>query len=101
MRNDGNKWKGPVTVIGQDCKIVFIRHEGIYVCVQHCSCGTEFSVEGTIDKADESDRVSKTHLVANESDLESEKETLSISSYYINPQLSVTCQIKENEPLHL
>ena len=90
-RNDENKWKGPGTVIGQDGKIVFVRHGSIYVRVPPCRlirCGTEFSVEGnkgTSNKEqNESDRLSKTSLVANESDSESENETE-----------------KEHEPLNL
>ena len=90
-RNDENQWKGPGTVIGQDGKIVFVRHGSIYVCVPPCRlirCGTEFSVEGnkgTSNKEqNESDRLSKTSLVANESDSESENETE-----------------KEHEPLNL
>ena len=37
------------TVIGQDDKIVFVRHSSIYVRVSPCRfiwCVTEFSVEG-------------------------------------------------------
>ena len=77
--NDENKWKGPGTVIGQDGKIVFVWHGSIYVRVPPCRlirCGTEFSVEGnkgTSNKEqNEIDRLSKTSLVANESDSESE-----------------------------
>ena len=35
-RNDDNKWKGPGTVIGQDGKVVFVRHGSIYVRVPPC-----------------------------------------------------------------
>lgn len=32
-RDESNKWKGPGTVIGQDGKIVFVRHGNVYVRV--------------------------------------------------------------------
>ena len=60
---------------------MFVRHGSIYVRVPPCRlirCGTEFSVEGNKGannkKQNESDRLSKTSLVANESDSESENE---------------------------
>ena len=81
-RNDENKWKWPGTVIGQDGKIVFVRHSSIYVRVlprRLIMCGTEFNVKGnkgTSNKEqNESDRLSKTRLVANESDSESGNKT--------------------------
>ena len=43
-RDDDNKWKGPGTVIGQDGKVVFVRHGSIYVRVHPCRlirCGLE------------------------------------------------------------
>lgn len=45
-RDDDNKWKGPGTVLGQDGKVVFVRHGSIYVRVHPCRlirCGTEFN----------------------------------------------------------
>ena len=35
-RDDDQKWKGPGTVIGQDGKVVFVRHGSIYVRVHPC-----------------------------------------------------------------
>lgn len=35
-RDDDNKWKGPGVVIGQDGKVVFVRHGSIYVRVHPC-----------------------------------------------------------------
>ena len=35
-RDDDNRWKGPRTVIGQDGKVVFVRHGSIYVRVHPC-----------------------------------------------------------------
>ena len=32
-RENSNKWKGPGFVIGQDGKIIFVRHGSIYVRV--------------------------------------------------------------------
>ena len=31
-RDDSNRWRGPATVIGQDGKIVFVRHGSVVVC---------------------------------------------------------------------
>ncbi|VDI35391.1 Hypothetical predicted protein [Mytilus galloprovincialis] len=45
-RDDDNKWKGPGTVLGQDGKVVFVRHGSIYVRVHPCRlirCGIEFN----------------------------------------------------------
>ncbi|CAG2226055.1 unnamed protein product [Mytilus edulis] len=45
-RDDDNKWKGPGTVLGQDGKVVFVRHGSIYVRVHPCRlirCGTELN----------------------------------------------------------
>jgi transposase InsO family protein len=47
-RDDDNKWKGPGTVIGQDGKVVFVRHGSVYVRVHPCRlirCGLEGQVE--------------------------------------------------------
>lgn len=35
-RDDSHKWKGPGKVIGQDGKVVFVRHGNIYVRVHPC-----------------------------------------------------------------
>ena len=47
-RDDDTKWKGPGTVIGQDGKVVFVRHGSIYVRVHPVRlirCGLEFDDE--------------------------------------------------------
>ena len=47
-RDDDVKWKGPGTVIGQDGKVVFVRHGSIYVRVHPVRlirCGFEFNDE--------------------------------------------------------
>ena len=47
-RDDDHRWKGPGIVIGQDGKVVFVRHGSIYVRVPPCRlirCGSEFSTE--------------------------------------------------------
>ena len=61
---------------------MFVRHGSIYFRVPPCRlirCGTEFSVEGnkgtSSKEQNESDRLSKTSLVANESNSESGYET--------------------------
>ncbi|CAC5379708.1 unnamed protein product [Mytilus coruscus] len=44
--DDDNRCKGPRTVLGQDGKVVFVRHGSIYVRVHPCRlirCETEFS----------------------------------------------------------
>lgn len=35
-RDDSNKWKGPGKVLGQDGKVVFVRHGSVYVRVHPC-----------------------------------------------------------------
>ncbi|CAG2236150.1 unnamed protein product [Mytilus edulis] len=45
-RDDDNKWKGPGTVLGQDGKVLSVRHGSIYVRVHPCRlirCGTELN----------------------------------------------------------
>ncbi|KAG1681910.1 Retrovirus-related Pol polyprotein from transposon RE2 [Nymphon striatum] len=54
-RDDDNRWKGPGTVLGQDGKVVFVRHGSIYVRVHPCRlirCGTEFSEGKSTQQAD-------------------------------------------------
>ena len=44
-RDSSNKWKGPGKVIGQDGKVVFVRHGNIYITVSTCQLikfGKEF-----------------------------------------------------------
>ena len=44
-RDDSHKWKGPGKVIGQDGKVVFVRHGSVYVRVHPCrllKVGEEF-----------------------------------------------------------
>ena len=43
-RDNSNKWKGPRIVIGQDGKIILIRHGSVYVRVSSnvIKAGTEF-----------------------------------------------------------
>lgn len=45
-RDDSNKWRGPGVVIGQDRKIVFVRHGNVYVRVsinRLMKCGQELA----------------------------------------------------------
>ena len=35
-RPDGNEWKGPGTVIGQDGVVLFVRHGGMMIRVHQC-----------------------------------------------------------------
>lgn len=51
-RDNDPKWKGPGSVIGQDGKVVFVRHGSIYVRVHPCRlirCGLEFTSDGSAE----------------------------------------------------
>ena len=66
-RDDDNKWKGPGTVIGQDGKVVFVRHGSIYVRVHPCRLirtGDEFCSESSKEKP--TDEPSKSNCHSNE-----------------------------------
>lgn len=75
-RDDDVKWKGPGTVIGQDGKVVFVRHGSIYVRVHPVRlirCGLEFSDEVNTDsnsKGTDNVKDSKLEVMSNVSDEE-------------------------------
>jgi len=49
-RPDGQEWKGPGTVIGQDGVVVFVRHGGSYVRVHQCRLQSLKNVEFECDQ---------------------------------------------------
>ena len=58
-RNGNNKWKGPGKIVGQDGKIVFVRHGNIYVRVSTnrlVKFGKEFEQEEQIPVQPKSDK---------------------------------------------
>ncbi|CAG2191491.1 unnamed protein product [Mytilus edulis] len=94
-RDDDNKWKGPGTVLGQDGKVVFVRHGSIYVRVHPCRlirCGTEFN-----------DMPSK-QLSVNKSNIQPVREKIHQTAFYDtddeeeNINRNVEQNIEEQEP---
>ena len=59
-RDDDNRWKGPRKVIGQDGKVVFVRHSSVYVRVHPCRlirCNNEFIEEENMKENSDSKRL--------------------------------------------
>jgi hypothetical protein len=90
-RDDSNRWRGPATVIGQDGKIVFVRHGSRLLRVAVCRCvkvkdsfGNNESIDASTSSNDDvqidsnSDLISKSNgensSIQIDSDSESELE---------------------------
>ena len=75
QRDGQNKWRGPGKVIGQDGKVVFVRHGSIYVRVTPCRLikkGEEFNNESADEEENSNDietRNSDTVIERQERDL--------------------------------
>ena len=63
-RNNGNEWKGPGTVIGQDGQQVLVKHGGSYIRVHSCSLLLEQAAFGqpVVDSQNEEEVIEGKHI---------------------------------------
>jgi transposase InsO family protein len=86
-RDDSNKWKGPGKVIGQDGKVVFVRHGSVYVRVHPCRLvrvGEEFVKDAEKEVSGETTS-SRSEVVTSHDEQISDDETVESVGEMLDP----------------